>query len=101
MNIYKLSQTTNIDGAYDSCVVFALDIKAAKKIHPDGEHIWKKGRWENIVLKRELFPNSYTAHKTWCNPQSIKVEFIGHTSKQSNVEKHTNMVVCASFGHNL
>lgn len=60
---------------YDSAVVVAESEEEARKIHPSGY------KWDD-----------WTGY-SWCNPEDVKVEFIGNARK--DLENKT--VVCASF----
>jgi len=74
MQIYKLTQSVVNDyDTYDSCVVIAESMEAAKKIHPNGEYRWKRGQW------CDEFDNPCGDwQRTWAhNLNDIEVEHIG------------------------
>lgn len=76
MNIYLLTQTQRRGyDTYDSCVVIAADVEAAKSIHPRG-----------------LGPADWQDQYTWADtPKEVTAEHIGVTlSAQARV-------VCSSF----
>ena len=73
MNIYKISQDIHTTyETYDSAIVIAENEEKARLTHPcDGEVFDSDGVWTSWVTKGQI--------------DSIKVEFIGTTDKESGV----------------
>lgn len=85
MNLYHLSQSTNLDyDTFDSCVVAAPNESAASRIHPDGYSKFNE-------IKRE-WERSFGSGTWAVNVDQVKVRLIGKAA--DDVEFG---VVCASF----
>ena len=77
MNIYRVSQTKNIDwDTYDSFVIAAETEEEARNTYPTG-----------IKIK----VNDYIDFGAWCEPMYVKVEMIG------TAVDGVCGVICASF----
>ena len=77
MNIYLLKQSVNTKyDTYDSCVVVANSIEAARQILPSSYEQWG-AQWTGWAYK----------------PEQVSVTLIGVADKSYNSEQ----VICASF----
>jgi len=75
MYLFKLGRTD--DWGYDeygSMVVAAKDEQEARLMSPDGDH-WIDGEWKF----KDRDGDYRWSTSTWCNPNDLKVEFIGTT----------------------
>ncbi len=89
MNIYKISQTTNIDhDTFDNAIVVAASPKEAALIHP--KQLWYQeepdqdySKWDGTVGKGAA----------WVPVEEVKVTFIGVADRSYK----ENKVICASF----
>ncbi len=83
MNIYKISQSVNVDwDTYDSAVVYAESEEAAKLIHPSGNDC--------------KAPSGHSirdgAYGCWTSEENITVELLG-----SAINSAEQGVIVASF----
>ena len=76
MNIYKIWRGNDIGwDTYDSSVVVADNAEYARKIHPNGNAVFKFGEWlDNDNIKRHY-------EDEWCDPVDVKVELLGVANK--------------------
>ena len=84
MNIYKISQTVNIDyDTYDSAIVYARSEEEAKYMNPDS--YYKLEWWEDTT--------NYCY--TWCHPEFVTVELLGEATDKITITEAG--VILASF----
>ena len=84
MNIYKISQTVNIDyNTYDSAIVYARSEEDARYICPDNYYI--SGWWEDEI--------NYS--HSWCHPDFVTVDLLGEATDWITVTEAG--VILASF----
>lgn len=89
MNLYKLSQTANVDyDTYDSCIVAAESEQEAKKIHPSEN--CPDSYDENYG--EEASDMSWFYLRSWTRQRNVKVELVGVA-----IEGTKKGVILASF----
>jgi len=106
MNLYKLSQSVNNGyDTFDSCVVLADTKEEARCIHPNGDKLWKNGKWYENRNGDEQ-PVEYNINDWVHNVKDIRVEFLGRANRDFlqtwsfHCNKYSNYpwrIVCASF----
>lgn len=76
MKIYKIWREDEIEyETYDSAIVIADNEEYARKIHPNGNAVFKFGEWlDNDNIKRHY-------EDKWCDPVNVKVELLGIAGK--------------------
>ncbi len=83
MNLYKVSQTANVNWeTYDSAVVAADSENAARLIHPSGSDY-------NVLSGSEAIDGQYGS---WTSQDNITVELIGKA-----IDELESGVIVASF----
>lgn len=77
MNIYKIWRENHIGyDTFDSAIVIAANEEYAKKIHPDGNAVYKFG-----AQMHEADNTISNCENEWCPIENVNVEFIGVADK--------------------
>jgi hypothetical protein len=97
MNIYRISQTENVDyDTWDSAIVVASDADEARRMHPSGREYYPK----YMDMPSESYdPDSLTMWKYTYNgwaskPEAVTVELVGVADPDRYTE---SQVICSSF----